>query len=99
MGSLNQVLLPLLALLALLTRRRRVLGAFGSSALLFTLVNTFCEHRYLGQPTPLRWWPLPLVSALIAPLQIVAAMLGRSEVTWRGQRLRVHKGGTFDDVG
>ena len=98
-GSLNQVLLPLLALLALLTRRRRVLGAFGSSALLFTLVNAFCEHRYLGQPTPLRWWPLPFVSALIAPLQIVGAMLGRSEVTWRGQRLRVHKGGTFDDVG
>lgn len=98
-GSLNQVLLPLLVLLALLTRRRRVQGAFGSSALLFTLVNVLCEHRYLGQSTPLRWWPLPLISALIAPLQIVAAMLGRSEVTWRGHRLRVHQGGTFDDVG
>lgn len=98
LGSLNQVLLPLLALLALLTRRRRVLRAFGSSALLFTLVNAFCELRYLGQPTPLQWRPLALVSALIAPLQIMGAVLGRSEVTWRGQRLRVHKEGTFDDV-
>lgn len=98
LGSLNQLLLPLLAVLALLTGRRRVLGAFGSSALLFMLVNGLCEHRYLGQPTPRRWWPLPLVSALIAPLQIIGAVLGRSEVTWRGQRLRVHQGGGFDDV-
>ena len=95
-GSLNQLLLPLLALLALLTRRRRVLAAFGSSALLFTLVNAFCERRYLAHCTPPRWLPLALISALIVPLQIVAAMIGRSEVIWRGQRLRVHKGGGFD---
>ena len=97
-GSLNQVLLPLLALLALLTRRRRALAAFGSSALLFTLVNGLCERRYLAHRTPRRWWPLALISALIAPLQIVAATIGRSEVTWRGQRLRVHKGGGFEEV-
>lgn len=97
-GSLNQVLLPLLALLALLTRRRRVLGTLGSSALLFTLVNAFCEQRYLEHPTPRRWWPLPLLSALLAPLQILGAVLGRSEVIWRGQRLRVHKDGTFDVI-
>jgi ceramide glucosyltransferase len=98
LGSLNQLLLPLLALLALLTRRRRALLAFGSSALLFTLVNGLCERLYLGHPTPPRWWPLALISALITPLQIVAAMLGRNEVIWRGQRLRVHKGGGFEDV-
>ena len=98
LGSLNQLLLPLLALLALLTGRRRPLFAFGSSALLFTLVNGLCERLYLGHPTPPRWWPLALISALITPLQIVAAMLGRSEVIWRGQRLRVHKGGSFEDV-
>ncbi len=97
-GSLNQVLLPLLALLALLTRRPRVLAAFGSSALLFTLINALCERRYLAHPTPRRWWSLALISALIVPLQIVAAMIGRSEITWRGQRLRVHKGGGFDYV-
>lgn len=98
LGSLNQLLLPLLALLALLTRRRRALAAFGSSALLFTLVNVLCERIYLGQPTPRRWWSLALISALITPLQIAAAMLGPSEVIWRGQRLRVHKGGGFEDV-
>lgn len=98
LGSVNQLLLPLLALLALLTRRRRALLAFGGSALLFMLVNGLCERLYLGERTPRRWWPLALISALIAPLQILAAMIGRSEITWRGQRLRIHKGGGFDYV-
>jgi len=98
LGSLNQPILPLLALLALVTRRLIPLLTFGGSALLLWAVNEHCERRYLGRRTPPRWQWLTLISALLAPIHIVTALLGSNEITWRGQRLQVKRGGTFEDV-
>jgi len=87
-GSLSTAVPPLLALLALLTRRTTVWRALAGTLLVLNGVQWFCEHCYLGRRTPWYWWPLYSVSALLAPLQILAALLDRRTVHWRGQRLR-----------
>lgn len=93
-GSLNQLLLPLLALLAFVSRRRTAVAAFGGALTLFGIINMLCERRYLQRRTPWSRRPLLIFSALTAPLHILHALVSRSEVTWRGQRLRVQKDGT-----
>jgi hypothetical protein len=98
-GSLCMVILPLLALLALVTRRATPWRALGGALLVENLVQGFCEARYLGRRTPRHRWPLYTVSALTAPLHILLALLGHSEVTWRGQRLRLHDGGRVEFLG
>jgi ceramide glucosyltransferase len=98
-GSLATVAPPLLTLLALLTRRQRIWQLLGSALLLLNGGQWWCETRYLGRRTPRRWWPLHTISALIAPLHIVLALVGRSEVTWRGQRLRLRRGGAVEFLG
>jgi hypothetical protein len=95
-GSMGNLLPSLIGLLALLARRRSALGALGASLGLFGAVYLWCEARYLGRRTPPHGLALLPVVALITPLQIVAALLAGDEVEWRGQRLRVHRGGEYE---
>ena len=96
LGSFGNLLLPLLGLLALGTRRRAALGSFSASMALFAAVYAWCERAYLKRRIPLRRWPLLLMVALLTPLQVLAALLSDDEIEWRGQRLRVRRGGRFE---
>jgi ceramide glucosyltransferase len=68
-------------------------------ALAFTLalclgIYVFCEAVYLRRRTPLRRLPLVLLSALLAPLEILGALVSNDEFEWRGQHLRMERGGS-----
>jgi ceramide glucosyltransferase len=86
----------IVALLALLTRRRAAFLSLGASLGIFGLVYGVCEARYLKGRTPLARWPLLLLGALLTPLQIARALLSNDVVEWRGQRLRVYRNGTVE---
>ena len=97
--SAGLLLPPGAAALALLARTRAAWGALAGCLGLFGLVALACERRYLRNPAPLpaRRWPLLPVVALALPVQSAAALLlGRDEIEWRGQRLRVAAGGRFE---
>lgn len=96
LGSAGNLLPPLLALLAL--SRRRSFAPLLASLTIFAGAYGWCERRYLGRTTPLRWWPLVLLSALISPLQALTGLLGGDTFLWRGRRIRLHKGGRFDGI-
>ena len=66
--------------------------------LIFYIVHFWEERRYLKSPIPSAGWLLlPLVS-FILPYQIVLALFSSSTIIWRGQRLRVKRGGEYDVV-
>ena len=94
LGSAGNLLLPLLAALTVAGRAspRPLLGSLA----LFAAVYAWCERRYLGRRTPPRRWPLVLLSALIAPLEALAALVGGDTFDWRGRRIRLHRGGRFE---
>ncbi|MFN8477912.1 MAG: hypothetical protein U0074_08875 [Kouleothrix sp.] len=48
-----------------------------------------------GGHTPCRW-PLVVVSALFTPLEVPAALAAGNEIEWRGQRLRLARGGGYE---
>lgn len=98
-SSLHLLLLPLLTLLMLLTRRATGWRVWGGALVLLNAVQWFCEAWYLQRHMPWYRWPLLTISALIAPLHIGAALLGNGDVVWRGQRLRLHSGGDFTVLG
>ncbi len=88
----------IIALLALLTRRRASLGSLATSLGIFGVVYAICEARFLKGHTPLSRWPLVLLGALITPLLIVWSLLSNNEVEWRGQRLRIHRNGKMEVI-
>jgi ceramide glucosyltransferase len=98
LGSLSNLIPPLLALLTLATRI--TVAPLLAVMTLFAGVYTWCEHAYLGRTTPLYRWPLVFLSALIAPLQALAGLLGGphggNTFHWRGRHIRLHRGGHFD---
>jgi ceramide glucosyltransferase len=95
-GSLGNFLPPAAALVALITRRRAAavsaLACLGAFLGFFYYVN----KNYLASGPPWRRAPLLLVTALLTPLHMLAASLGDDVVEWRGQRLRVGRGGEFE---
>ena len=93
LGSAGSLIPPLLALLTLLGGL--ALAPFTATMTLYAAVYTWCEHAYLGRTTPLTRWPWVLLSALIAPLQALAALLRGSDFHWRGQHIRLFRGGQF----
>jgi len=94
--SVQTPLPSIVALLALMTRRRAAFLALGASLGIFGIVYGVCEARYLKGRTPLTRWPLLLLGALLTPLQIGRALLSNDVVEWRGQRLRVYRNGTVE---
>jgi ceramide glucosyltransferase len=95
LGSAANLIPGLLALLAVLTRRRPALTALAFTLVLFCAVYALCERLYLHRATPLKRWPLVPLVALLAPAQIIGALLSNNEVQWRGKRLVIEKGGEF----
>jgi hypothetical protein len=97
-GSLANLLPPMIGLLALIRRGRRDTRMFIASLGIFAAGYAWCEVRYLGRKTPWRRWLLLPVVALLAPIEILQALASDDEVEWRGQRLRVSRGGAFEVV-
>jgi len=96
LSSLGNFIPGLLALLALLIGRRAALQGALASLGLFSAAYLWCERRYLGRITPGRSWPLLPLVATLAPFQALWALWGGDEVVWRGQRLRVQRGGRVE---
>ena len=98
-ASISSVTLPipsLIAMMTLLTRRRAPILALTTALALFGAAYALCEKQYLLRATPgYRWWLLPIV-ALWSPVQIIWTLLLNNEVEWRGQRLRLLRGGKVE---
>jgi ceramide glucosyltransferase len=64
---------------------------FGHSLLAFGHINV----AYLRRATPARYlWAAPLVEILF-PLQLLAALVSRQRIIWRGHVMQVERGGGF----
>ena len=99
MATPATILLPsILGGLALATRRRVPILAFGTSLLAFAGVQRVVYRRFLQRRMPRRWWPLLAYTAVVTPIHAVLALLTGNEVEWRGQRLRVYKDGRYERV-
>jgi ceramide glucosyltransferase len=98
-GSLGNLIPGLLALLALLHRRRSPAVACGLAVILSFAVEAIIECGYLGRVTPLRRLALLPLVVIATPLHILALLCAPPTVEWRGQRLRIHRGGAFTVLG
>ena len=101
-SSAGNLLPPLAALILLggprsLRKNSRVGGAMACLSL-FLATYALVDHTYLGSVTPIRRWPLLIITALITPLHILAISLGGDEIEWRGQRIRVRLGGGLEVI-
>jgi ceramide glucosyltransferase len=98
LGSVSNVIPGILAVLAAYTRKRAAFRALITSLGLFGTIYTFCQVRYLQRSIPCTRWPLLLIVALFTPLHILWALLSNEEIEWRGQRLRIRRGGTMEEL-
>ncbi|MDQ5825502.1 MAG: glycosyltransferase [Chloroflexota bacterium] len=98
LGSAGNLVPGLLLLLAVVTRRPAAIRALGMSLGLSGAIYAMCEKLYLKRRTPLKWWPLVLLTALFAPFQVVWALLSDDVIEWRGRKVRVLKGGWYKEV-
>jgi len=94
-GSGGSLLPPLLALLALAGRRPAALAALGLSVGSFAAAYALIERSYLRRPMPARRWPLLPLLACATPVHVAFAALGDETIHWRGQRLRIERGGRY----
>ncbi|NCC32486.1 MAG: glycosyltransferase [Chloroflexia bacterium] len=94
-GSLGSLLPPLLLLLALMTRRRVPWLCLGSSLGYVAATQALLERAYLGRTMPLRQMLLLPILNWLTPLYVSLLSLGSNTIVWRGQRLRVERGGTY----
>jgi ceramide glucosyltransferase len=99
LGSAGNLLLPLLAFIAFVTRSRRALANLAGCTALFATVYAFSERHWLQRRTPLRRWPWVMAAAFLAPLQALAALAGDNAFTWRGVRYRLHRDGRLERLG
>lgn len=97
-GSASNLLPALLALLAISTRQRSAFQAMGMSLGLFSAVYTVCQLLYLKRHIPMKRWLLLPVVAIITPLQILKSLFSNEEIEWRGQRLRIRRGGKMEVI-
>jgi hypothetical protein len=96
LGSVCTLLPSLVALLALVSRSRHALRGVAIMLGVFVAVYLYGERRYLGRATPMRRLAALVITAVIAPLQIVWGLLAGDQVQWRGQRLRVRRDGVAE---
>jgi ceramide glucosyltransferase len=97
-GSAGNLVPGLLLLLVILARRFAAIRSMGLSLGLSAAIYVLCERLYLKRRTPLRWWPLVLLTTLLAPFQVVWALLSDDVIEWRGRQIRVLKGGWYKEV-
>lgn len=98
LASISNLFPPLLLLLALLTGRRSAIAGIRTSLSLSATIYALCERRYLKRHTPpIGWLLLPAV-VLLTPLHILTILFSNNEIEWRGQRLRIQRGGKMEAV-
>ncbi len=95
-GSVGTLIPGLLAVLTLVTWRRAAWKALAASLSFFGLGYALGEACYLKRRAPLRCWPFILLAALLAPFQVLWALFSKNEIEWRGQRLRIYRGDTYE---
>ena len=94
--SVGLFLTPLLALIALSFPSVTTLLALGLALSVYSAGYIFCNRVYLGQPVALRQLLLVPWVALLTPLQVLWALLvPNTAIVWRGQRLKIERGGSF----
>jgi ceramide glucosyltransferase len=93
LGSAANLAPPAIALLALLARRGAVWNTLALRLSVMLGVYLFLDTVYLRRQTPLVRLPLVVISELFAPLQILASLQSDDSFEWRGQRLRMQRGG------
>ncbi len=96
LGSLGNLIPGLLALLALFSRRPSTCRSLCHSLGLFGLSYALIEKKFIRRRTPIQGWFLLAAVALLLPFQVLLALFSNNDIDWRGQRLRIHKNGTFD---
>ncbi|MEO8287539.1 MAG: glycosyltransferase [Chloroflexota bacterium] len=97
-GSLGNLIPGVLAVMAPVTRRGAAVRSLAVTQVVSSAVYMLCEVLYLKRYTPLsRRWLVNIVG-LLSPLQIVAALLSGDEVEWRGKRMRIKKGGDYEEA-
>lgn len=99
LAGLGAMLPPFVALTALAARRRAPAAALALTLASFAATTARIERAYLGRTTPARRLPLLPILACLTPLHVALAGLGGETISWRGQRLRVARGGRFSVVG
>ena len=97
-GSAGNLMPGLLLLLTLITRRPGAGRALGWSLGLSGSIYALCETLYLKRRTPLKGWPVLAAATLLTPFQVVWALLSDDVIEWRGRRVRVLKGGRYEEV-
>ncbi len=97
-GSIGNLIPPGLAVLALARRKRSDLRSLLVSLALYVACYSWCQSLYLQRATPPQRWPLVPLMGLLAPLEVILALVSDDQVEWRGRRLRIHRGGTFEVV-
>ncbi len=91
------LLIPsVLAVLAVLSAHPGVWLVLVACLSVFSLVYALEERLFLPQHTPLSRWSLVLASAVLAPFQVLWALFSNTVIEWRGQRLRIKRGGRFE---
>ncbi len=89
-------LAPLLVVLAAALSRSRWQGWLVAALAGHSLIQAFHLNRaYLRNATPRRWLLLAPLLDLVTPVQVMAALLSRQRIIWRGHVMDVEKGGTF----
>lgn len=86
----------IIALMAILTKRRASLKSLVASLSIFAIVYAICESLFLKGHTPFFRWPLLLLGAVTTPIQIFIALVSNNEIEWRGQRMRVNRNGKME---
>lgn len=93
------ILLPsLLGAVALVARSKAATYALAATLGAVAAVQGVTYTRFLRRRMPLRRWPLLLYTVLATPVHAALTLLGRNEVEWRGQRMRVFRDGHFERV-
>lgn len=89
----------LAAILALIFPSSITIFSLLTILLIYLAVYAICSYFYLPESMPLQRIILLPIVAIVTPIQIFWALLfGNNEITWRGQRLRIEKGGNFQVI-
>ena len=94
-GTAGNLIPGMLLGLALVSRQPAAWLALAGCLFLFGGVYCLQEYMYLSGRTPVRRWILVLISALLSPFMALGGLFSDDIIEWRGQRLRVLRGGRY----
>ncbi len=95
-SSLPNLLPGLLCILAL--SGSSTWPALAACLLVFYAVYLWGKERFLKETMPTWGWPLLVLVALVLPFQILFLLFSDNTILWRGQRMRVKRGGRYEII-